>query len=163
MACSKGPHLNQCGHRVYFVQVLQDAFHQVSHRHANGPGSVALQLNNIIGSTVHTSNKKTVRTGLKRKSGCLAVCPGIWDCRSSYFVNFLLYPSSIFIPDVFMLRIKLFNHHERNKNPCLSSVCNAVFWGSLSLSLQKHYWAVLDVCMHAEKVKNKSGSHELCE
>lgn len=43
-------HLDQRGHRVHLVQVLQDALHQVSHRHANGPGRVALQLDDLVGS-----------------------------------------------------------------------------------------------------------------
>lgn len=48
------PHLHQCGHRVHFVEVLHDALHQVSHRHADGPGGVALQLDDLIGSAAHT-------------------------------------------------------------------------------------------------------------
>lgn len=35
---------------MHLVQVLQDALHQVGHRHADGPGSVALQLDDLIGS-----------------------------------------------------------------------------------------------------------------
>lgn len=57
IACSQAPYLDQCGHWVHFVQVLQDAFHQVSNRHTNGPGGVALQLDDIIGSVAHTEKK----------------------------------------------------------------------------------------------------------
>lgn len=39
---------------MHFVEVLHDAFNQVSHRHTNGPGGVALQLDNLIGPVVHT-------------------------------------------------------------------------------------------------------------
>lgn len=56
-----GSYLDQCGHRVHFVQVLGDAFHQVSHRHTNGPGGVALQLDNIIGTAVHKQSEKKLR------------------------------------------------------------------------------------------------------
>lgn len=38
---------------MHFVQVLCDAFHQVGHRHTDGPGSVALQLDDLIGPAVH--------------------------------------------------------------------------------------------------------------
>lgn len=50
---SSWPHLDQRGHGVHFVEVLCDAFHQVSHRHADGPGSVALQLDDLVGPAVH--------------------------------------------------------------------------------------------------------------
>lgn len=55
---SGSPHLDQCGHRVHFVQVLGDTFHQVGHRHTDGPGGVALQLDNLVGSAVKTQDKK---------------------------------------------------------------------------------------------------------
>lgn len=47
------PHLDQRGHGVHFVEVLCDAFHQVGHRHTDGPGSVALQVDDLIGPVVH--------------------------------------------------------------------------------------------------------------
>lgn len=43
---------------MHFVHVLQDAFHQVSHRHTNGPRSVALQLDNLIGPAAQITNDK---------------------------------------------------------------------------------------------------------
>lgn len=61
--CIKRPHLDQRGHWVHFMQVLQDAFHQVGHRHTDGPGSVALQPDHLVGPAVHTQHKNT----LKRK------------------------------------------------------------------------------------------------
>lgn len=38
---------------MHFVEVLCDAFHQVGHRHTDGPGSVALQVDDLIGPVVH--------------------------------------------------------------------------------------------------------------
>ena len=40
------------------MHVLNDALHQVSYRHANGPGGVALQLNNLIGPAEKTHKRK---------------------------------------------------------------------------------------------------------
>lgn len=49
-------HLDQGGHWVAFVQVLQHALTQVSYRHADSPGCVALQLDDLI--CTGTADKK---------------------------------------------------------------------------------------------------------
>lgn len=54
------PHLDQRGHRVHLVHVLQDALHQVGHRHADGPGSVALQLDDLVGSAAQDTQRGTI-------------------------------------------------------------------------------------------------------
>lgn len=46
-------HLDHGGDGVNSAQVLDDAFSQVSHTHANGPVSVALQLDHLIGTETH--------------------------------------------------------------------------------------------------------------
>lgn len=43
-------YLDQGGHGVNFVEVLQDALNQVSDRHADSPGGVTLQLDDLIGT-----------------------------------------------------------------------------------------------------------------
>lgn len=42
-----------------FVEVLRDALHQVGHRHTNGPRSVALQLDDLIGPVVYQKKSET--------------------------------------------------------------------------------------------------------
>lgn len=55
---TKKPHLHQCGHRVDSAHVLDNGLHQISHRHANSPGGVALQLDDLISSEWSTTTEK---------------------------------------------------------------------------------------------------------
>lgn len=108
-SCSQFAHLDQCGHRVHFVQVLCDALDQVSHRHADGPGGVALQLDDIIGSAVHTSNMKRVRTDSLLDWSQSQTASSLW-----HLVLCFSFPSNIPHPSCHAENLAV-DHHEATR------------------------------------------------
>lgn len=59
--CARAPHLDHGGDRMDSAQVLHQALSQISDAHSNGPVSVTLQLNHLIGTvTTHTHTHNNV-------------------------------------------------------------------------------------------------------